>query len=53
MTTKSMISRRTAIATLGAVTAFASGAVLAQGTATRPVTVRLGYQKSATLIAVL
>lgn len=44
------ISRRAAIAALGA---FGAGTVLAQGAATRPVTVRLGYQKSSTLIAVL
>ena len=51
MTTHSSdISRRTAIATLAA---LGSGAVLAQGLAARPVTVRLGYQKSSTLIAVL
>ncbi|MBN8754774.1 MULTISPECIES: aliphatic sulfonate ABC transporter substrate-binding protein [Variovorax] len=51
MTThSSSISRRTAIATLAA---LGSGAVLAQGAGSRPVTVRLGYQKSSTLIAVL
>ena len=44
------ISRRTAIATLGALSA---GAVLAQGVAPRPVTVRFGYQKSSTLTALL
>ncbi|REN06319.1 aliphatic sulfonate ABC transporter substrate-binding protein, partial [Mycobacterium tuberculosis] len=33
--------------------ALGSGAVLAQGVASRPATVRLGYQKSSTLIAVL
>ncbi|BEP42812.1 aliphatic sulfonate ABC transporter substrate-binding protein [Variovorax sp. V15] len=44
------ISRRTAIATIAA---LGSGAVLAQGVAARPATVRLGYQKSSTLIAVL
>jgi sulfonate transport system substrate-binding protein len=44
------VSRRTAIATLGA---FGAGAVLAQGVAARPAIVRLGYQKSSTLIAVL
>jgi sulfonate transport system substrate-binding protein len=44
------VSRRTAIATLGA---FGASAVLAQGLAARPATVRLGYQKSSTLIAVL
>lgn len=48
--THSSISRRAAIATLAA---LGSGAVLAQGVASRPVTVRLGYQKSSTLIAVL
>jgi len=47
------ISRRTAIATLGALGTFGAGAVLAQGTAARPATVRLGYQKSSTLVAVL
>ncbi|SCX67177.1 sulfonate transport system substrate-binding protein [Variovorax sp. EL159] len=47
------ISRRTAIATLGALGVAGAGTVLAQGSATRPVTVRLGYQKSSTLIAVL
>jgi sulfonate transport system substrate-binding protein len=46
----SRISRRAAVAALGA---LGAGAVLAQGTATRPATVRLGYQKSSTLIAVL
>ncbi|XAH21457.1 aliphatic sulfonate ABC transporter substrate-binding protein [Xylophilus sp. GW821-FHT01B05] len=46
----SRISRRAAVATLGA---LGAGAVLAQGTATRPAVVRLGYQKSSTLIAVL
>jgi sulfonate transport system substrate-binding protein len=44
------ISRRAAIATLGALSA---GAVLAQGVAPRPVTVRFGYQKSSTLTALL
>jgi sulfonate transport system substrate-binding protein len=44
------ISRRTAVAALGA---FGAGAVFAQGPAARPVTVRLGYQKSSTLIALL
>ncbi|WP_295985888.1 aliphatic sulfonate ABC transporter substrate-binding protein [uncultured Variovorax sp.] len=44
------ISRRAAIATLAA---LGSTAALAQGVAARPVTVRLGYQKSSTLIAVL
>lgn len=44
------ISRRTAIATLGALSA---GAVLAQGVAPRPVTVRFGYQKSSTLTTLL
>ena len=48
--THSTISRRAAIATLAA---LGSGAVLAQGVASRPATVRLGYQKSSTLIAVL
>ena len=49
--TQSPISRRTAIATLGALGATAA---LAQGAATgRPATVRIGYQKSSTLIAVL
>jgi sulfonate transport system substrate-binding protein len=47
---KHSISRRTAIATLGALSA---GAVLAQGVAPRPVTVRFGYQKSSTLTALL
>jgi sulfonate transport system substrate-binding protein len=44
------ISRRAAIATLGA---WSAGAVLAQGVAPRPVTVRFGYQKSSTLTALL
>jgi sulfonate transport system substrate-binding protein len=44
------ISRRTAVAALGA---FGVGAVFAQGPAARPVTVRLGYQKSSTLVALL
>jgi sulfonate transport system substrate-binding protein len=44
------ISRRTAVAALGA---FGAGAVFAQGPAARPVTVRLGYQKSSTLVALL
>jgi len=43
-----LINRRTVIATLGALSA---GAVLAQQQ--RPATVRLGYQKSSTLIALL
>lgn len=47
---KNIISRRAAIATLGALSA---GAAFAQGGATRPLTVRLGYQKSSTLIALL
>lgn len=50
------ISRRNAvaaIATLGALAAAGPGAVRAQGAAVRPVTVRLGYQKSSTLIALL
>ena len=50
MTRHPSISRRTAIATLAA---LGSGAVFAQGVASRPATVRLGYQKSSTLIAVL
>jgi len=45
-----IISRRTAIATLGA---LGAGAVLAQGVAPRPVAVRFGYQKSSTLTALL
>jgi sulfonate transport system substrate-binding protein len=48
--TTSLITRRTAIGTLGA---LGAGAVLAQGATARPATVRLGYQKSSTLIAVL
>ncbi|WP_395315939.1 aliphatic sulfonate ABC transporter substrate-binding protein [Variovorax sp. UC74_104] len=48
--THSSISRRAAIATLAA---LGSGAVFAQGVASRPATVRVGYQKSSTLIAVL
>lgn len=47
---KNTISRRAAIATLGA---WGAGAVLAQGIAPRPVTVRFGYQKSSTLTALL
>jgi sulfonate transport system substrate-binding protein len=47
---KNTISRRAAIATLGA---WGAGAVLAQGVAPRPVTVRFGYQKSSTLTALL
>jgi sulfonate transport system substrate-binding protein len=47
---KNTISRRAAIATLGA---WGVGAVLAQGVAPRPVTVRFGYQKSSTLTALL
>lgn len=47
---KNIISRRAAIATLGALSA---GAAFAQGGATRPAAVRLGYQKSSTLIALL
>lgn len=43
-----LINRRTALATLGALSA---GAVLAQQQ--RPATVRFGYQKSSTLIALL
>jgi sulfonate transport system substrate-binding protein len=43
-----LINRRTAMVTLGALSA---GAVLAQQQ--RPATVRLGYQKSSTLIALL
>ncbi|EJL79332.1 aliphatic sulfonate ABC transporter substrate-binding protein [Variovorax sp. 2RAF20] len=50
MTHSSIISRRAAIATLGA---MGASTVLAQGVAARPVIVRLGYQKSSTLIAVL
>lgn len=46
----SLFSRRAAIATLGA---LGASAAFAQGTGTRPATVRLGYQKSSTLIAVL
>jgi sulfonate transport system substrate-binding protein len=44
------ISRRAAIATLGA---LGASAVLAQSVAPRPVTVRFGYQKSSTLTALL
>jgi sulfonate transport system substrate-binding protein len=47
---KNTISRRAAIAMLGA---WGAGAVLAQGVAPRPVTVRFGYQKSSTLTALL
>jgi sulfonate transport system substrate-binding protein len=47
---KNTISRRAAIAALGA---WGAGAVLAQGVAPRPVTVRFGYQKSSTLTALL
>jgi sulfonate transport system substrate-binding protein len=47
---KNTISRRAAIATLGA---WGAGAVVAQGVAPRPVTVRFGYQKSSTLTALL
>ena len=50
MTHSSIISRRAAIATLGA---MGASTVLAQGVAARPAIVRLGYQKSSTLIAVL
>ncbi|MFS2162274.1 aliphatic sulfonate ABC transporter substrate-binding protein [Variovorax sp. Varisp62] len=50
MTHSSIISRRAAIATLGA---MGASTVFAQGAAARPVIVRLGYQKSSTLIAVL
>jgi sulfonate transport system substrate-binding protein len=46
--TKSTFTRRAA---LGAIGSLAAGAALAQGNAPRPV--RLGYQKSSTLIAVL
>ncbi|WP_234263031.1 aliphatic sulfonate ABC transporter substrate-binding protein [Hydrogenophaga sp. NFH-34] len=48
MTHVSSFNRRAA---LGAIGSFVAGAALAQGTAPR--TVRLGYQKSSTLIAVL
>ncbi len=54
--THTTISRRQAIATLGAAGVLGltgSPAAFAQGTAARPATVRLGYQKSSTLIAVL
>ncbi|MDH6594655.1 sulfonate transport system substrate-binding protein [Variovorax sp. TBS-050B] len=44
------IGRRTAVAALGA---FGAGAVWAQGATPRPAVVRLGYQKSSTLTAVL
>lgn len=50
------LSRRAAIATLGALGATAAGtatSVFAQGTPARSSTVRIGYQKSSTLIAVL
>ena len=47
---KNIISRRVVIATLGA---LGAGAAFAQGGAMRSVTVRLGYQKSSTLIALL
>jgi len=50
MTHSSIISRRAAIATLGA---MGASTVFAQGVAARPVIVRLGYQKSSTLISVL
>jgi sulfonate transport system substrate-binding protein len=49
----SKISRRAAIATLGALGATAASSVFAQGTSARTSTVRIGYQKSSTLIAVL
>jgi sulfonate transport system substrate-binding protein len=54
--THTTISRRQAIATLGAAGVLGltgTPGVFAQGTAARPATVRLGYQKSSTLIAVL
>ncbi len=51
--TRSPISRRTAIATLGALGTVGAAAAFAQGAAARPATVRIGYQKSSTLIAVL
>lgn len=51
--THSRISRRTAIATLGALGTVGATAAFAQGTTSRPATVRLGYQKSSTLIALL
>ncbi len=50
MTHSFLLSRRAAIATLGA---LGASAAFAQGAGTRPATVRLGYQKSSTLIAVL
>ena len=50
MTKQSTISRRTVVAGLAGLGALGTGAVLAQGTAAR---VRLGYQKSSTLIALL
>ena len=53
MNTHSTISRRTVVAGLAGLGALGAGAALAQGTAARPVTVRLGYQKSSTLIALL
>ena len=54
--THTTISRRQAIATLGAAGVLGlagTPAAFAQGTAARPAAVRLGYQKSSTLIAVL
>ncbi|WP_093213305.1 MULTISPECIES: aliphatic sulfonate ABC transporter substrate-binding protein [unclassified Variovorax] len=51
--THSRISRREAIAMLGALGAAGATAAFAQGTTSRPATVRLGYQKSSTLIALL
>ncbi len=48
MTTDSIIRRRTALGLIGA---LAAGPVLAQGAASQ--TVRIGYQKSSTLFAVL